>query len=95
MTRIPLRNDDYFTPNDLDISIWEAAYPLIDVRQMLLEIAAWNHSRPRNRKTRRGVRKHIDSWLALNNEKSALRLERDAKKGIDAHQWGQQALRVD
>lgn len=46
------------------VAEFEACYPAVDIMQTLREIRAWNISNPTNQKTRRGIMKHINSWMA-------------------------------
>ncbi len=43
---------------------FEVAYPAVDVRQELREIRMWNLTNKSNRKTLSGMLKHINAWLA-------------------------------
>jgi hypothetical protein len=40
------------------------AYPAVDVPQTLKEIKVWNETRPKKRKTSRGIEIHIQNWCA-------------------------------
>ena len=41
----------------------EKAYPAVNVRQEYLQMERWLNANPRNRKTRSGIRRFINSWL--------------------------------
>lgn len=41
----------------------ERLYPAVDTLQTLREIRAWNLTHPKNRKTERGIRAHINTWF--------------------------------
>ena len=43
---------------------WESLYPAVDIMQTLREIRGWNLSNAKRRKTKSGVLKHVNSWLA-------------------------------
>lgn len=51
------------------IEKWESAYPAVDVKQELHRMAAWLDSNPQRRKTRRGIDRFINSWLAREQDK--------------------------
>lgn len=48
---------------------WEAAYPAVDVLQELNKIKAWLQDNPTKRKTVRGMRKFIGSWLSRQQDR--------------------------
>ena len=67
---IPLNdNSIYDVPLD-KIDIWKNTYPAVDVEQELRKMVAWSHSNPTRRKTRRGVNRFINSWLAREQEQA-------------------------
>lgn len=67
---IPLKDGTEYQPPAELIAEWKAAYPNIVVLEQLAKLAAWNRSNPKKRKTRAGVTKHINGWLA-NADKEA------------------------
>jgi hypothetical protein len=48
---------------------FQALYPGVDVLQELREIRAWNIANPRRRKTKNGILRHINAWLAREQNK--------------------------
>ena len=42
----------------------QSLYPAVDAAQELRNIIGWNKSNPKNKKTRSGVTRHINSWFA-------------------------------
>lgn len=63
--RIPTnRTGEEFAVTEAHVSEFNQAYPSVDVQQVLREIRAWNVSNPTRRKTANGMLKHINSWLA-------------------------------
>ena len=70
---IPLVNGTEHPVTEADISEWSAAFPAVDVVQTLRNVREWNLSRPRNRKTARGVRAHITGWLAREQDRGGSR----------------------
>lgn len=51
-----------------EITQWSALYPAVDIRQDLRKMAGWLLSNPKNRKTRRGIMKFINSWLSKSQD---------------------------
>lgn len=70
---IPLNDKSvYDVPLD-KIDIWKTTYPTVDVEQELRKMVAWSHSNPAKRKTRRGVDRFINSWLAREQDRGGSR----------------------
>ena len=74
---------------DHELPAWERAYPAVDVRQELKRICAWCQSNPANRKTARGLRRFINSWLARVQDRARPGpLNSGPRGGVDAR-YGQ------
>jgi hypothetical protein len=63
--KIMLLNDgtDY-QADDKDIVAWQRTYPAIDVHQELNAMESWLDANPTRRKTSKGIKRFINSWLA-------------------------------
>ena len=59
-----LNDKSFFDVTDEDVAKWNELYPAVDVVQELRKMAGWCESNTTKRKTRRGVRAFITSWLA-------------------------------
>ena len=59
-----LNDKSFFDVTDEDVAKWNKLYPAVDVMQELRKMAGWCESNTTKRKTRRGVRAFITSWLA-------------------------------
>ena len=59
-----LNDKSFFDVTDEDVARWSELYPAVDVMQELRKMAGWCESNTTKRKTRRGVRAFITSWLA-------------------------------
>ena len=64
-----LNNGDTHTPDDADIIAWQKAYPAIDVYQELNAMESWLDANPTKRKTPRGIKRFVNSWLARAQDK--------------------------
>ena len=60
---IPLLNGADFPIYQADIDSWKGTYPAIDVPRTLRVMREWCLSNPKKRKTVRGARRFITSWL--------------------------------
>ena len=76
-----LLNDksSYDVPLD-KIALWKETYPAVDVEQELRKMVAWSHSNPTRRKTRRGVNRFINSWLAREQDRGGSRTTREKEQ---------------
>ncbi len=61
---IPLNDKTGFGINAAMVKEFEGLYPAVDVMQTLREIRGWNRANPDKRKTRSGVMRHVNQWLA-------------------------------
>ena len=70
---LPLNNGEEFGISTEDFALWKSLYPAVDVMQELRSMVGWCHANVRKRKTRDGVKRFINSWLAKaqNNPKAA------------------------
>lgn len=59
-----LNDKSFFDITEEDVTKWSVLYPAVDVMQELRKMAGWCESNTTKRKTRRGVRAFITSWLA-------------------------------
>ena len=53
----------------IDVDGWKALYPSVDVVQQLRYMKAWCDSNPAKRKTSRGIKRFITSWLMKEQDK--------------------------
>jgi uncharacterized protein YdaU (DUF1376 family) len=68
---IPLNDGTEYPITEALTKEWEDLYPRVDVLQTLREIRGWNVANPKNRKTKSGVLKHVNTWLAKEQNKGA------------------------
>lgn len=60
---MPLVDGSEFDIREQDIAEWQDAFPNVDVMQQLKAMRLWCKDNPDRRKTRKGVRRFITSWL--------------------------------
>lgn len=69
---LPLNDrSSYDVPLD-KITLWKETYPAVDVECELKRMVAWLDSNPTRRKTRRGITKFINSWLAREQDRGGI-----------------------
>lgn len=61
---IPLVNGTDYHISKTEVEKMKTFYPAVDIMEELRKCAAWNYANPKNRKTSRGILKHINSWLS-------------------------------
>lgn len=60
---LPTVSDGDFQIFEADISEWQAAFPGVDVRQQLASMRQWLIANPTRRKTAKGMKRFVVSWL--------------------------------
>lgn len=53
-----------------DVGEWQEIYPAVDVPQELRKMVGWARSNPSMRKTKKGINRFINNWLAREQDKS-------------------------
>lgn len=56
-----------------DIDAWSELYPAADIMQELRKMKGWLDSNPTKRKTKRGIKRFINSWLARTQDSGGSR----------------------
>lgn len=62
--QLPLNTGDEFGVEEKLADEWKKLYPNVDVAQELREMRAWLITNPTRRKTKRGILRFCNSWLA-------------------------------
>lgn len=58
---------------DKNIAEWKELYPNVDILQELRKMKGWLNSNPTRRKTKKGILKFVNSWLAKEQDKGGYR----------------------
>lgn len=59
-----LNTGETYQPEEADIIAWQRTYPAINVHQELNAMESWLDANPTRRKTSRGIKRFINSWLS-------------------------------
>ena len=78
---LPLNDGSAFEIFQSDIDMWSNLYPAVDVMQQLRNMAGWIDGNPSKRKTRSGIKRFVNSWLAKEQNKGGERAT-NAKSGF-------------
>ena len=70
---LPLNDKSLFGIYQSDIDGWKELYPAVDILQELRKMKGWLDSNPAKRKTRRGIKRFINGWLAREQDRSGVR----------------------
>lgn len=62
--KLPCVDGFSFPVTTRDLSLWEIAYPGVDVPGEIRKMIAWLDANPRNKKTRAGIKRFCVSWLS-------------------------------
>lgn len=52
-----------------DVSKWKELYPKVDIESEIRAMAGWADANPTKRKTKKGIKRFINSWLARSQDK--------------------------
>ncbi len=69
VVELPLNDNTVYGVTREEVEEYESLYPAVDVRQELRNMRGWCSSHPERRKTKSGIRKFINSWLARAQDK--------------------------
>ena len=63
----------YFVPLE-KLKLWKETYQAVDVEMELKKMGSWCDSNPTKRKTRKGIERFINSWLAREQDKGGTKV---------------------
>ena len=66
---LPLNDGSEWPVTTEMVTEWSSLYPAVDVMQELRKMRGWCLSKPKNRKTPRGVRAFITTWLSKEQDR--------------------------
>ena len=70
---VPLNDGTEHPVTQTDIDKYASLYPAVDVMQELRKMVGWLDGNPTRKKTRRGIKRFINGWLAREQDKGGLR----------------------
>lgn len=69
-----------------DVGIWSNLYPAVDIVQGLRAMKGWLLANPKNRKTKSGIMRFVNGWLAKEQNKGGNRRGSEEVRSGTAHQ---------
>ena len=82
--RLILNDKTYFDVPRSDVERWRGLYPAVDVDQALRSMIGWCDNNPTKRKTKAGIKRFINAWLAREQDRGGSRAK--APRGVTAKQ---------
>lgn len=67
-----------------DIDEWTNLYPAVDILQELRKMRGWCDSNPTKRKTKQGIKRFINSWLAREQDKGGIKVYDEKNSKIES-----------
>tara|TARA_R110002153_G_scaffold54235_1_gene150679 strand:+ start:388 stop:801 length:414 start_codon:yes stop_codon:yes gene_type:complete len=64
-----LNTGERWEPEDTDMIAWAKTYPAVDVFQELRAMESWLDANPKKRKTKVGIKRFVNSWLARSQDR--------------------------
>ena len=64
-----LNDKSFYDVEQKDYEEWTTLYPAVDVMQELRKMKGWCDSNPTKRKTKKGIKRFINSWLSREQDK--------------------------
>ncbi|MDW9415169.1 DUF1376 domain-containing protein [Sinorhizobium meliloti] len=66
---LPAVNGDMVPITEADLADWSEAFPAVNVRQQLAAMRSWLNANPKNRKTSKGMKRFVVSWLTRDQDR--------------------------
>jgi hypothetical protein len=84
-----LSNGEHWEPEQSDILAWQQAYKKIDVYGELDAMACWCEANPSKRKTSKGIKRFVNSWLNRANQSGGSPFNEPQKEGeaLPVRRW--------
>ena len=67
---LPLNDGKLFRLTTKDFEMYKQLYPAVDVEQQVNSMVAWLNSNPTRRKTKNGIKKFVNGWLAKEQDRA-------------------------
>ena len=80
---IPLNDKTEYPVYDDDVKEYKSLYPAVDVEQQLRNMKGWCDANPSKRKTSKGIKRFITSWLCREQDRGGTKQE--PRRGFDAN----------
>lgn len=79
-----LNDKSAYPITQIDIDEWQELYPAVDILQELRKMKGWLDSNPTKRKTSRGIKRFVTSWLAREQDKGGIKVYGEKNKETES-----------
>lgn len=90
---LPLVDKSVYDVTQEKITLWRETYPAVDIEQELRRMIAWLDSNPTKRKTRRGIERFINSWLARTQDSGGSKGQKEVSEAVGNNNFDTDARR--
>ena len=70
---LTLNTNEEYPIYQTDVNEWQELYPAVDIMQELRKMKGWCNANPKKRKTKNGIKRFINSWLSIEQDKGGSR----------------------
>lgn len=88
---LPLVDKSFYDVPFDKIAMWRETYPAVDVEQELRRMIAWIDSNPTKRKTRRGIERFINNWLARTQDGGGTKGQKEVREAVGTNVYNTDA----
>ncbi len=97
---LPLNDKTMYPIFENQVKEWEELYPIVDIVQELKKMYGWLDSNPTKKKTKSGIKKFVNSWLARAQDKGGYSIpayqsygyQKEEEKPYEYHIYTQEEL---
>lgn len=76
---LPALKGEMVSITEADVAEWSEAFPAVNVRQQLAAMRSWLNANPGNRKTTKGMKRFVVSWLSRDQDRGGGRQQPQAQ----------------
>lgn len=88
---LPLNTGDEYPFYQHDLDMFSQLYPAVDILQAMRGMRGWLLTNPTRRKTPRGIKRFVNSWLAREQDKGGTRGYSERNQGSRVESFGNMA----
>lgn len=85
---ITLNDKTEYPITEEDVKEWKELYPAVDVLQELRKMRGWAIANPTKRKTKNGIKRFINSWLAKEQDRRRA-TQNNGRESRQPEEWGE------
>ena len=74
-----LNDKSQYPIRQAQVDEWRGLYPAVDIMQELRKMAGWLDANPSKRKTKRGILRFVNGWLAREQDKGGKKVENNGR----------------